>query len=390
MEFDKRENSARPETAQPLRPFRFVANAAAWADCLADLIAAPRLALDLEANSMFAYAERACLIQISTANYDYILDPLPDIDLSALGAIMEDPAVEKVFHAAEYDLILLRRDYGWRLNNLFDTMWAARILGYQQIGLARLLEQFYGVHLSKRYQKANWCHRPLSDAELAYAQKDTHYLLALRDRLAAELEARGLMAEAQEIFGEQAHVKMPANGFDPEGFWSINGAQDLTPEQQGALKVLYVFRDREARRRNQPHFKVLGDRTLVEVAAKLPSRLSQLDDVHGMTPGQQQRYGRQMLEMVAEARATPPPQPPKRTPRPPDAVLIRYDKLHRWRKARAQARGVESDVIVSRDAIWAIAEANPRTLDDLAALNLLGPWRLSTYGEELINLLGKK
>jgi len=389
MKFEQPEPT-QPADGTPLPPFRLVATAAAWADCVRQLRAAPRLAIDLEANSMFAYAERACLIQISAAGHDYILDPLPDIDLSDLGTIIEDARVEKVFHAAEYDLILLRRDYGWRLSNLFDTMWAARILGYRQIGLASLLEQFYGLRLSKRYQKANWCHRPLSAAELAYAQKDTHYLLDLRDRLAAELEGRGLLDEAQEIFEEQSRVKMPDNGFDPEGFWGINGAQDLGSAQRAALRALYLFRDREARRRNQPHFKVLGDRTLLEIAARLPAHPGELADIHGMTSGQQQRYGRQMLELIEESRADPPPQPPKRNPRPPDAVLIRYDKLHRWRKARAQTRGVESDVIISRDAIWAIAEANPRTLDELAALHLLGPWRMQTYGEEILKLLGKK
>ncbi len=134
---------------------------------------------------------------------------------------------------------------------------------------------------------------------------------------------------------------------------------------------------------------MLGDRTLLEVAAALPTRQSELIAVHGMTSGQQQRYGRQMLDLIAEARQAPPPQAPKRAPRPPDAVLIRYDRLHRWRKTRAQARGVESDVIISRDALWAIAEASPRTLDDLTALNLLGPWRLATYGEEIVRLLVK-
>lgn len=378
-----------PPDNRPLPPFRWVAGARAWADCLRELQAAPRLAIDLEANSMFAYNERACLIQMSTATADFILDPLADLDLSGLGAIIEDPAIEKVFHAAEYDLILLRRDYGWQLHNLFDTMWAARILGYQQVGLANVLQQYFGVTLSKRYQKANWCHRPLTPAELAYAQKDTHYLLALRDRLAAELDERGLIVEALETFQEQSRVKMPHNGFDPEAFWNINGVMDLTPPQQSVIRALYLLRDREARRRNAPHFKVLGDRTLVEIATRLPTRLSDLDDIHGMTPGQQQRYGRQLLEVIAEARQTTPPTPPKRPPRPPDAVLIRYDRLHRWRKTRAQARGVESDVIVSRDAIWAIAEANPRSLEELAALNVLGPWRLQTYGEEIVQLLKK-
>jgi ribonuclease D len=375
---------------EALPPFRLVADEKAWRVCLAALQAAPRLAIDLEANSMYAYAERACLIQISTENQDFILDPLAALDLSGLGEIVANPAVEKIFHAAEYDLILLRRDYGWHLHNLFDTMWAARILGYKQFGLAGMLEGAFGVRLSKRFQKANWCHRPLSAGELAYAQKDTHYLPALRDRLGAELEARGLMTEALETFAEQSRVKMPNNGFDPEAFWHLNGVFDMTPTQQAALKTLYAFRDREARRRNAPHFKVLGDQTLLEVATRLPTRLSELDAIHGMTTGQQDRYGRQMLALIAEAHQAPAPQPPPRPPRPPDAVLIRYDRLHRWRKTRAQARGVESDVIISRDALWAIAQANPRTVDELAALNALGPYRLGQYGEEIVRQLGAR
>ena len=368
-------------------PFHYVANAAKWEACLRDLRAAPRLAIDLEANSMFAYRERVCLIQISTADTDYIIDPIRQLDLSGLGEIVADPRVEKVFHASEYDLILMRRDYGWHLNNLFDTMWAVRMLGYSQMGLASLLEKFYGVSTSKRFQKANWCKRPLSTAELAYAQTDTHYLLPLRDRLAAELEAAGLWEEAMEIFQEQARVRLPNNGFDPDGFWHINGAFDLSPEKQAALRGLYLFREREAKRRNIPHFKILGDRTLLELAEKLPTRISELDGIHGMSVGQQSRYGQAILDVVDESRHAEFPKPPPRSPRPPDDVLNRYDRLHRWRKMRAQARGVESDVVMSRDALWAIAQSNPQTLEELIALDVMGPWRLATYGQEVLRLL---
>ncbi len=385
---DRRSGGRRSGDAPPaLAPFHYVDSRAAWDACLRDLRAAPRLAIDLEANSMFAYQERVCLIQISTDTTDYIIDPLSRIDLSGLGEIIADPAVEKVFHAAEYDLILMRRDYGWHLNNLFDTMWAVRILGHSQMGLASLLENQFGVTTSKRFQKANWCKRPLSKAELAYAQIDTHYLLPLRDRLVADLEAGGHAAEAEEIFGEQARVKMPNNDFDPDAFWHINGAFDLSPAQQSALRALFLFRDREAKRRNQPHFKVLGDKTLLELAEKSPTDLDELDDIHGMSAGQVARYGRVILNIIDEARQTPPPQPPRRSPRPPDAVLNRFDRLHRWRKSRAQARGVESDVIVSRDALWAIAQSGPRTLADLEALDVLGPWRLATYGHDILRHL---
>ena len=368
-------------------PFHYVASADKWSACLRDLQAAPRLAIDIEANSMFASRERVCLIQVSTASTDYIIDPIRQLDLSGLGAIIADPRVEKVFHASEYDLILMRRDYDWHLHNLFDTMWAVRILGYAQMGLANLLEKFFDVSTSKRFQKANWCKRPLSTAELAYAQTDTHYLLPLRDRLSTELEAAGLWEEAREIFQEQARVRLPNNGFDPDGFWHINGAFDLSPEKQAALKALYLFRDREAKRRNIPHFKILGDRTLLELADKLPENATNLDGIHGMSVGQQSRYGRAILDVLAEARLADAPKPPPRSPRPPDDVLNRYDRLHRWRKTRAQARGVESDVIMPRDALWTIAEANPQTLGALTALEVMGPWRLATYAQEILRLL---
>lgn len=367
--------------------YHLVADRDSWERCWQRLRQKSRLAIDLEANSLYAYRERACLIQISIPDADYIVDPIPDYDLSELGDLLEDPRIEKVFHAAEYDLILLKRDYGWSLNNLFDTMWAARILGYAQIGLASLLEQHFNIRLSKRFQKANWCHRPLDAAELVYAQMDTHYLLALRDILASELDSQGRAEEAAEIFAEQSQVRLPANGFDPDGFWNLNGTHELKPAQKAALKSLYLFRDQEAKRRNLPPFKICSDRTLLELAEQLPQNLSELEMIHGMSTRQRERYGRRLLALIAEARQSPPPVQPKRPPRPPDAVLNRFDRLHRWRKQRAQSRGVESDVIVSRDALWTIAQQNPVTLPELEALDVLGPWRLKTYGEELIQLM---
>ena len=376
-----------PDRSGALPPFQYVDTPAAWAACLRALQQAPRLAIDLEANSMFVYQERTCLIQISTSDADYIVDPVSDIQFDGLGEIIADPAVEKVFHAAEYDLILMRRDFGWHLNNLFDTMWAVRILGYSQMGLASLLEKFYGVSTSKRFQKANWCKRPLSTAELAYAQMDTHYLLALRDQLAAQLQAGGHADEANEIFIEQTQVRLPDTAFDPEGFWHINGVFDLSPEQQAVLQGLYLIRNREAQRRDVPPFKVVGERSLLEMATRLPARMSELDDIHGMSEGQQRRYGHRFLQVIAESRRSPAPQPPKRTKRPPDDILNRYDRLHHWRKARAKARGVESDVIVSRDALWAVAQSAPRSLDELKTLEVLGPWRFATYGAEMLRLV---
>jgi ribonuclease D len=268
-------------------------------------------------------------------------------------------------------------------------MWAARILGYSQVGLASLLEQFFQVKLDKRHQKSNWCQRPLSSSQLAYACHDTHYLPALRERLKSEIQSKGREEEAAEIFAEQSAVRLPDNGFDPESFWGINGINDLSPQEQAIARALHLYRNQEARQRNLPIFKVFGDRTLLELVQAAPSRLAEVEGIHGMTSGQVRRYGRQLLDVIRESRYDPPPSPPARSKRPPESVLNRYERLHTWRKGRGRARGVESDVIVGREALWAIAQANPRTTAELEELNTLGPWRFQTYADDILKVLKK-
>jgi len=370
-----------------LAPHILVNNSHLWQDCLEKLRDAPRLALDLEANNMYAYQERVCLIQVTAGDQDFIIDPLSNLDLSGLGELLEDARVEKVFHAAEYDLILLKREYGWGLNNLFDTMWAARILGYPRYGLASLLEELFQVKLNKRYQKSNWCQRPLSPPQLAYARLDTHYLLPLRDYLGEELRQAGREEEACEIFTEQARVKINDHTFSPDSFWSVHGVHELTERQQAILREVNIYRDKEARKRNRPLFKVFNNRTLIELAQVAPKTLTELRQVYGMTPGQIRRYGRPLLAAIEAGRKTPLPLPRKRNKRPPEAVLNRYEKLHNWRKRRARKRGVESDVIISRDALWVIAETNPRTEEELSKLCGVGRWRCQTYGQEILDIL---
>jgi ribonuclease D len=373
-----------------LPPHKLITTQSDWQLCLEKLEAESRLAIDLEANSMYAYREEVCLIQMTIPGQDYIIDPLGVRDLSGLGDIVQNPQVEKVFHAAEYDMILLKRQFGWQLHNLFDTMWAARILGYHRYGLASMLETVYDIKLDKRYQKSNWCKRPLSPEQLVYAQLDTHHLLQLRDHLEKELQAAGRMEEAAETFAEQTHVKLSNNEFDPDGdFWSISGAYDLTRQQQAVLRALAIYRDEEAHHRNRPLFKIFHDKTLIELAQIMPSSISALRDVYGMSAGQTRRYGRQLLNTITEGlRASPPPFP-KRTERPPDAVLNRFDKLHTWRKNSASKRGVESDVIISKDALWAIALKNPKNVAQLADLDEVGAWRCQTYAKDILAVLRK-
>lgn len=374
-----------PETLLP--PPLLVADPDALARLAADLSREPALGVDTESNSLHAYRERVCLIQFSTPAGDYVLDPLAVPDLSPLAPIFADPAQKKVFHASEYDVLCLKRDYGFQFANLFDTMVAARTLGWPQLGLGSLLETNFGVTLNKRFQRADWGQRPLTAELLDYARFDTHFLLALSDKLAAELAAAGRIEEAFEEFERlQSVAAAPVNGANPHAFWRVNGARDLNPAQAAILRELYLYRERQAERADRPPFKVMSDQTLLEIARLAQQAPLDLEGLPGMTPQQVRRHGAQLLAAVRKGQAGPPARPPH-FEREPDEVRDRYELLHQWRKTRAKARGVESDVIIPRDALWELARRNPRTAEALATIETLGPWRRGTYGAEILKVL---
>jgi ribonuclease D len=216
------------------------------------LIPASRIAIDIEADSLYHYFEKVCLIQISSDSETFILDPLAIRDLSALGPIMADPGVEKVFHAANYDLYCLRRDYGFHFKYIFDTHVAAQLAGFEHLGLDALLEKLLAVTHSKRRQRDDWSRRPLEPEQLEYAAMDTHHLLHIRDLLEKQLGDKGRMYWAREEFDLIAETEASEREFDPEGFRRIKGSRDLPWQQLAVLRALYLLRDRYARELDAP------------------------------------------------------------------------------------------------------------------------------------------
>jgi ribonuclease D len=256
----------------------------------------PVVALDTESNSFHVYRERVCLLQISTPRADFIVDPFA-VDVRPLGAILCDGR-ETVLHGADYDVRCLKREYGWRLPRLFDTMAAARRLGHLGLGLSALVEANFGVKLSKAFQRSDWGRRPLMPDQLAYAALDTHFLLPLRDRLAAALDARAAAEEARREFDRIAAVEPRERVFDPEGYRRVKGARELDPAGRAVLRALYVAREERARATDRPPFKVLADSTLVEIARRRPRSATELARVPGVTPTVLQRMGEAILGAV--------------------------------------------------------------------------------------------
>jgi ribonuclease D len=351
------------------------------------LMAELAVGVDTESDSLYVYHEKVCLIQLSIPGADYLVDALsPDLDIAPLGKLFAASDVVKVFHAAEYDVMCLKRDAGFVFHNLFDTMWAARILGWKQVGLAAILQQHFGVRLDKRWQRYNWGKRPLEYAALAYARLDSHYLLSLQGIQARELKARDLSEQAQETFDQISVVQPVPRQVHADDFWHVRGAWDLPPRSQAILRELFLLRDREARRRDWPPFKVMGDKTLSALARARPRNERDLAGCEGMTSLQIKRYGQKIIEAAARGMAAPLPRAPRSSP-PDNGVIARYEKLRAWRKQVAAGRGVDPDVIVSNAVLMAVAQSSPCSPKDMEGIEGLGPWRLKTFGMGMVEAL---
>lgn len=365
-------------------PAAYIDDQRALAAAVERLSAQPRIACDTESNSLHAYRGTTCLIQFSTPAEDLLIDPLAIADISALAPVFADPAIEIVFHAAEYDLICLKRDFDFDVHGVFDTMAAARVCGYQRIGLSHMLEDLLGVRHGKKHQTADWARRPLPASYRRYAQMDTHYLLRLRDALHAELSAADRLEEAREYFEDVTRFELKSEDFDPEGFWALCRPNELDRRQTAVMRELYILRDELAQSLDHPPNRLISNKTLLQLAKSQPRSHRQLNAVRGLPGWLVRQSGDEFIEAVKHglaSRVAYKPPPRETIPQP---IVDRYSALHSWRRETAAARGVESDVIISKDALWAIARRRPRSTDDLRGIRGLGPWRQRTYGAALV------
>ena len=348
------------------------------------------LALDTEGASFHRFVDRIYLLQLSTRDTHAVIDPLPIGRPAGLGRLLEDPAVEVVFHDADYDLRLLEQDYGWKIRHIFDTRIAAQLLGYTAFGLAALLERFFGVKLDKKHQRADWSMRPLTADMLDYAAQDTRYLLELKDRMSAELESMGRMRWAREEFALLEGTRW-ADEEPGMGFLKLKGARDLTRRELAVLRELVPWRDVVAKQMDRATFRVLGNEQLLDIARTQPRTRDALAKVKGMPRGILEQRGSDLLDAVARALAVP------------DAELPRFPKAARWdrdpefdvrvtalktaRDAAAKRLSLDPGVLCSRDRMEAVARRNPATVEELMEITELRRWQASELGEAFVAAL---
>ncbi len=357
---------------------------------LSSIAETPILALDTEGASFHRFVDRIYLLQLSTREYTAIIDPLPIGTPAGLGRLLESPNVEIVFHDADYDLRLLHQDYGWNIRNIFDTRIAAQLLGLKAFGLAALLERYFGVKLDKKFQRADWSLRPLSQGMLDYAAQDTLHLLELRDRLKADLEAAGRWEWAREEFGLLEGTKWgeddPANSF-----LRLKGARDLNRRELAVLRELVPWRDSIARQMDRATFRVIGNEQLLDISRFQPTTREALGTIKGMPRGLLESRGGELVDAVKRGLAVP------------ENALPRFPKAQRWdrdpefdtrvsalktvRDAAAMRFDLDPGVLCARDRLEAVARKNPSSVAELEAIPELRRWQRAVLGEGFIKAL---
>lgn len=354
----------------------------------------PLLAVDTEAASFHRYRDRIYLLQISSRTETAVVDPLATGGLAPLGAILADPAIEIVFHDADYDLRLLDREYGLRSNSLFDTRIAAQLLNEPGVGLAALLEKYLGVKLDKRFQRADWSARPLSKGMLDYAASDTTHLPELRDILRNRLAELGRLAWAEEEFGHLTSIRFtPPDGAEP-AFLRIKGAKALRGRELAVLQALYEWREGVAQRADKATFRILNNDPMLAMAKTPPADMVALKEIPGIGGEQAERRGKDILTAVQHGLEVPERDLPRiaRAPRRPHdpAFDARLERLKTARNQLATKVDLAPGVLCPNGTLEAVARLNPESLEELAATPDLRRWQSSTIGEELLDALRRE
>ena len=313
------------------------------------------IAVDTEADSLHAYPEKVCLIQISTLAGDELVDPLADINLEPLLETLGGH--ELLMHGADYDLRLLEKHHQFIPASIFDTMLAARLIGEPHFGYSALVEKFLGVKLEKGPQKANWAMRPLTERMAKYARHDTHFLKPLVDKLKTELEQKGRLGWQQESCARLILDCTQPRPDDSDFVWRVKGSHLLGRPALAVLRELWRWREREAIAANRPPFFVLSHDAMVEISAAAAAQ----HPVEPLIPrhvSERRRAG--IAAAVRLGLAVAPadyPQIPRHTSRrPSDAEHRRTLELQKRRDAQAQALGIDPTLIASRATLLALAQ----------------------------------
>jgi len=375
-------------------PLRYdIIDTPAKLDRLADALRGESIiGVDLEADSMYHFQEKVCLLQIAGGERNAIVDTLAVRDLSALKPIFRDADTCKVFHGADYDVRSLYRDFEIRIHNLFDTQAACRFLGYEETGLEAVLRNVFGITVDKKYQRKDWSRRPLPEEMLAYAASDVRHLAPLARKVTADLEAAGRLAWVDEECRLLSKVRPAANSDQPL-FLSFKGAGRLDPRSLAVLEQLLALRVHVARDKDRPLFKVFSPNTLLQLAQEKPETLEALVEGGALSQNQVNQHGHAVLAAIRAGLELPAAQLPRYPYRKqkmvPASVSDRIQALRTWRDATARRLKLDPAIVCPKATMLAVAERRPAKMEDLADVEGLRQWQRKAFGRDMLGVLNK-
>ena len=346
----------------------------------------PTVAVDTEADSLHSYFDKVCLIQISAASDDFVIDPLAGVDLKRFGEVLADPNVTKILHGADYDLRILHRDFGFTTTNLMDTMISAQLLGYEAFGLAALLERHFGLKVNKAHQRADWAMRPLTPDMLEYAAMDTRYLVSLAEKLRDELHTAGRWEWAKEEFERLENVRFRESNDEGESWRKLKNLGNVDRRALAIVRDLYSWRDQLARDADRPPFKMIGNDAILDIPKEKPQKIGDLATIKTVSQYHRTRYGKPLVDIVKRAMQIAESELPERNePRPwirDKALENRINQLKRVRDKRAVELKIDPGLLAPKHVLTAIAETG--SLDNIPAMR---NWQRNVVGEALLAAL---
>lgn len=379
---------------------RFIDTDAGLDDVAAALADAAWVALDSESNSMFVYKEQVCLLQMNVGAKDggsalFVVDPLalgvtssttPSPRLDRLKAGLERSDRPLYLHGGEYDVAVVRRDFGIALGGVWDSQQAASLLGHEKTGYGSLVEHFCGVKLGKGYATYDWATRPLDGDALAYAVDDVVYLPKIVEQLRADVEAAGIVDEVA-VANAAVAAQVWSVAFDPERFWRMKDLEQLDELALKTLKRLYVWRDAAARADDVPAGRFVNDEVLKWLARHRPTTLAALR--HGRFKASLvDRHGDDVVNAIHAAAGDAAPRPPPR-PSVPRDVVAREERLKAWRRREAEERSAKEQrpiplqLVLPARALEQLKQTATPALDEIPQL---GAARVARYGATLLQI----
>ncbi len=348
---------------------------------------AKKIAVDMEADSMFHYENRVCLIQIGAMKKTALIDTIKVRNLDTLKPFFLDEKIEKIFHGADYDIRCLYRDFKIEINNLFDTELAARFLGIEHTNLKDMLKNYFDVETDKRFQKKDWSKRPLPKEMLDYAAKDASYLLKLSIILKDELKKRKKMAWVKDECENLSRVRFAQN--DKEHlFLKFKGAGKLTRKELNILESILLFREKIAKKENLPPFKIFSNKSILNIIYK---KVKTEEDIKKKIVSKNiNKYREEIAKSIAKATKI---KKEDSLVYPQNKKILNYNsteivkKIKSYIRKKAKELDIAEPMLLNRSQIFSIVKKLPNSLKELKDLNILKKWQFKIINKDLIKIL---